>query len=113
GGILAEDWHTPERARRLAAYSAGVLDELAWVDEITGTCFACFDRFDVLAPVSMLYFIAAIYCEERERDGRVGPDEAFLLADDPHYRATAAEVCRQAPTVAAADAAEFAARVCR
>jgi FADH2 O2-dependent halogenase len=111
GRILAEDWRGPGRERRLAEYGAAVLRELAWVDEITGTCFACFDRFEVLAAVSMLYFVAAIYGEERERAGRAGPDEAFLLADEPAYREAAAAVCREAPRVTAAEAGRFAARV--
>jgi tetracycline 7-halogenase / FADH2 O2-dependent halogenase len=109
GRILAEDWRGPRREGRLAEYGRSVLGELAWVDEITGTCFACFDRFEVMATVSMLYFVAAIYCEERERAGQAGPDDAFLLADDPVYRDLAAAVCRQAAAVPAAAAAEFAA----
>jgi tetracycline 7-halogenase / FADH2 O2-dependent halogenase len=108
GRILAEDWRGPGRARRLDEYGRGVLRELAWVDEITGACFACFDRFEVLTAVSMVYFVAAIYCEERERAGRAGPGEAFLLADDVAYREAAALVCRQAPEVSAADADRFA-----
>jgi FADH2 O2-dependent halogenase len=113
GRILAEDWRGPRRERRLAEYGAAVLRELAWVDEITGTCFACFDRFDVLAAVSMLYFVAAIYCEERERAGQAEPDEAFLLADDAAYREAAATACREAPRVSAAEAGGFAAGVGR
>ncbi len=111
GRILAEDWRGPRRERRLAGYGEAVLRELAWVDEITGTCFACFDRFEVLAAVSMLYFIAAHYGEERERAGRAGPDDAFLLADDAAYREIAAAVCREAPRVSAAEASHFAAGV--
>jgi FADH2 O2-dependent halogenase len=113
GRILAEDWRGPRRRRRLADYGRAVLRELAWVDEITGTCFACFDRFEVLTTVTMLYFAAAIYCEERERAGRAGPDEAFLLADDAAYREIAAAVCREAPAVSAADTDRFAAGVGR
>jgi FADH2 O2-dependent halogenase len=113
GRTIAEDWRGPRRERRLADYGRSVLDELAWMDEITGACFACFDRFEVLTTVSMLYFAAAIYCEERERAGRAGPDAAFLLADDRTYRELAAAVLRQAPAVAAADAARFAAEVGR
>jgi FADH2 O2-dependent halogenase len=109
GRILAEDGRSPRRERRLAEYGQSVLEELAWVDQITGTCFACFDRFEVLATVSMLYFVAAIWCEERERAGRADPDAAFLLADDPHYRAIAADVCRRAPALPADAAKEFAA----
>jgi FADH2 O2-dependent halogenase len=113
GRTIAEDWRGPRRERRLADYGRSVLDELAWVDEITGACFACFDRFEVLAAVSMLYFAAATYCEERERAGRAAPDAAFLLADDSAYRDVAAAVLRQAPAVVAEDAARFAAEVGR
>ena len=88
-----------------------MLRELAWVDEITGTCFACFDRFPVLATVTMLYFVAAIYCEERERTGRAGPDDAFLLADHPEFRAIADRVFRRAVCTPAEDAERFAAEV--
>lgn len=111
GRILADDWHTPRRQVRLAEYGRRVLDELAWVDEITGTCFACFDRFEAMVPVSMLYFVAAHYCEERERAGQAPPDAAFLLADEVKYRQLAAVLCRQALTVGAGDASRFAADV--
>ncbi len=97
GRILAEDGRSPRRERRLAEYGESVLRELAWVDEITGTCFACFDRFEVMVTVAMLYFVAAIYCEEREHAGQASPDAAFLLADDGAYRAMAARVLRDAP----------------
>jgi FADH2 O2-dependent halogenase len=114
GRILAEGGPGEARGRRLEAYGRSVLDELAWVDEITGTCFACFDyRFGVMATVSMLYFIAAIYCEDRERRGRAGPDAAFLLADDPTYREIAAAVCRAAPTIPESRAHDFTAEVGR
>ncbi|OWK38294.1 NAD(P)/FAD-dependent oxidoreductase [Fimbriiglobus ruber] len=107
GRILAEDRTGPGRQRRLIEYGRSVLRELAWVDEITGNCFANFDRFPVMTTVSMLYFAAAIYCEERERRGEAGPDDAFLLADDPTYREIAAHVFRQAATVTAVEAEGF------
>jgi FADH2 O2-dependent halogenase len=110
GQILAESWREPRREKRLADYGRSVLDELAWVDQITGTCFACFDRFEVLATVSMLYFVAAVYCEERERAGQANPDAAFLLADDPAYRELAAAACSVAPTVSALEASRLAAQ---
>jgi FADH2 O2-dependent halogenase len=111
GRILAEDWRGPRRERRLNDHGRSVLRELAWVDEITGTCFACFDRFEVMVSVAMLYFVAAIYCEEQERAGRASPDDAFQLIDDGAYREAAARVCGQAPGVPAADAPRFADRV--
>jgi len=111
GGILAEERAGPGRERRLEEYGRTVLRELAWVDEITGTCFACFDRFPVLVSVSMLYFVAAIYCEERERAGQGSPDDAFLLTDHPEYRAVAADLFRKALGVPLSGAAAFAEEV--
>jgi FADH2 O2-dependent halogenase len=109
GRMLAEDWNAPGRAERLDAYSNRVVDELAWVDEITGTCFACFDRFEVMINVSMLYFVAAHFCEERERAGQAPPEAAFLLADNTSYRQLASTICRRALTER--DAVAFAAHV--
>ncbi len=109
--ILAEERTEAGRARRLHDYDRTVLRELAWVDEITGTCFACFDRFPILATVTMVYFVAAIYGEARERTGRAGPDDAFLLADHPEFRELAGRAFRQAVRTPAADAGRFAAEV--
>ncbi len=111
--MLAENWRGPNRERKLEEYGRRIVDELAWVDEITGTCFACFDRFEVMVPVSMLYFVAAHFCEERERAKQAPPGAAFLLADDTNYRAMAARLCRQALTTTAADSQGFAADVRR
>jgi FADH2 O2-dependent halogenase len=111
GRILADDM--PGRAQQLEEYGQAVLDELAWMDEITGACFACFDRFEVMVTVAMLYFVAAHYCEERERAGRAPPHAAFLLADEAAYREIAAAVCRQAPQVSAGDGSAFTAQVRR
>lgn len=113
GRIMAHDWDGPRRPDLLSAYGQAVLRELAWVDEITGTCFARFDRFAVMRTVAMLYFIAAIYCEERERTGQAPPEAAFLLADDDRYRTIAADVCRRALTLPEAEADRFAADVAR
>jgi FADH2 O2-dependent halogenase len=113
GRIMAEERHGPRRRQRLEDYGRAVLRELAWVDEITGSCFACFDRFEVLATVTMLYFAAAIFGEERERAGQASPDDAFLLADNEEYRGIAAAAFQQALGVPASDAGRFAAAVGR
>ncbi|MFO0966376.1 MAG: hypothetical protein U0793_12440 [Gemmataceae bacterium] len=109
GGILEGTRPGPARARRLTDYNQTVLRELEWMDEITGGCFACFDRFGVMVSASLIYFVAAIYCEQRERDGKAPPDAAFLLADHDEYRRVAAKVQREAPRVTAVDAEAFAA----
>jgi len=109
GRILAED----NRAPRLREYSQTVVHELAWMDEITGTCFASFDRFEVLTAVAMVYFVAAIHCEERERAGQAPPNAAFLLADNADFRRIAATIFTQAPHVNATDTARFSADVRR
>jgi FADH2 O2-dependent halogenase len=56
----------------------------------------------------MVYFVAAIYCEARERDGRAEPGAAFLLADDEVYREAAAALCRQALKVSSVEQDGFA-----
>jgi FADH2 O2-dependent halogenase len=111
GRILAEERAGPRRARRLHEYGEIVLREIAWVDEIAGTCFHCFDRFPVLVTASMLYFVAAIYCEERERSGEGRPDDAFLLTDHAPYREVASRIFREARRLPASEADRFAAEV--
>jgi FADH2 O2-dependent halogenase len=105
GMILAD--RKADRPRRLEAYGQAVIRELEWVDEITGTCFACFDRFPVMATASMLYFTAAINGEERERTGQAAPDDAFLMADHPEYRAIAQKLFRQALVTPIEEAGAF------
>lgn len=111
GKLMADGWQRPDRAVRLADYSWTLLEELAWVDEISAACFACFDRFPVLTTVTMIYFAAAIFCEEQERAslGRPG----FLLADDPAYRDIATTVFRQARNIPVAESDTFALSVVR
>jgi FADH2 O2-dependent halogenase len=111
GRILAEERPGKRRAERLSMYGRIVLDESAWMDEITGSCFLCFDRFEVMVAVAMAYFIAAHYCEERERSGQAPADAAFLLADDNDYRESARTLCRQALTTSTAAADRFSAGV--
>lgn len=107
GGIFAEEWKSNQRSERLAAYNSKTLNELAWVDQITGCCFECFDRFDVLCAVSMVYFIAAIFCEEQETEGAGSPDPAFLLADHAEYRSIAADIFDLAPKIRADQNKDF------
>jgi FADH2 O2-dependent halogenase len=111
GQMLADDWRGPWRSHMLMDYGLSVLREIAWMDEITGACFGSFDRFEAMAAASMVYFIAAIYCEEREQHGLARPDHAFLLVDDDKYRETAVSLCRQAATVPLDGASQFAAKV--
>jgi tetracycline 7-halogenase / FADH2 O2-dependent halogenase len=113
GRILSEDWRGSKRTRSLANYNDTVLRELAWMDQITGSCFACFDRFEVMINVAMVYFVAAHYCEERERAGKAPADAAFLLADDVDYQRIGAAICGRAPATAAAEAASLAAEARR
>jgi FADH2 O2-dependent halogenase len=107
GKILAEERTEHGRERRLHEYNQTVLRELAWVDEITGTCFKCFDRFPILATAVMLYFAAAIYCEERERSGQSGSDDAFLLAEHAPFREIAGEIFDRAVRTPSDEAARF------
>jgi len=113
GRIFAEGRPKSHGVERFAQYGRTLFNEFEWIDEITSTCFACFDRFEVMVSVAMLYFVAAHYCEERERAGQAEAGAAFLLADDEDYRRIARAVCHQAPTISAEDADAFSANVCR
>jgi FADH2 O2-dependent halogenase len=106
-GILADGWGDAYREERLEEYGRTVIRELAWVDEITGTCFACFDRFPIMAAATMIYFTAATYCEERERKGEAGPDDAFLLADHAEFRSIADRLFTAAQTLPCSEAEWF------
>lgn len=106
-GILADGWGDAYREERLEEYGRTVIRELAWVDEITGTCFACFDRFPIMAAATMIYFTAATYCEERERNGEAGPDDAFLLADHAEFRSIADRLFTAAQTLPCSEAEWF------
>ena len=111
GRILAESWSSPDRPRRLAAYSRALSCEVEVIDQITAACFARFDCFPVLAAITMLYFSAATFSEEQIRAGHNQADDAFLLAHDSMYTSIVADICQEAYKVELANADAFMERV--
>ena len=85
-----------ERAERLEEYERLLFLEADLVDEITSTCMACFDDFEAMSAVSMLYFAAAIHLEELIRAGKRDEHLGFLLAADPRYRGLVRTICTRA-----------------
>ena len=109
--ILGEHWSDPSRANHLARYSQTLFREMELLDRITSACLSRLDRFPIATAVTMLYFTAAIFTEERIRAGLDEPDDAFLLADDEQFVALAVELCDAAHHIPPTDAAVFAERV--
>jgi FADH2 O2-dependent halogenase len=86
-------------------YERRMFAEADVVDDITSACMACFDQFQAMTAVSMLYFVAAIYVEESLRgrvasvtpvDGETLDRLGFLLAHENGYRKIVRKVCSQA-----------------
>ncbi len=77
-------------------YDRRFASELDLIDRITSTCFANLDRFESLTHIVMLYFAAAITCEERIRAGDDENARGFLLADDSTYLEIVESCCKTA-----------------
>ncbi|MCH7702329.1 MAG: tryptophan 7-halogenase [Planctomycetes bacterium] len=109
--ILGEHWFDPNRANQLACYSRTLFREMQLLDRITSACLSRMDSFPIVTAITMLYFTAAIFTEERIRAGQARPDDAFLLADDERFVSLAVELCDVAHHVAPTDVAAFVKRV--
>ncbi len=108
--VLTDGWAAPDRTERLAAYGNALARVFDLADSLIAACLKSFDRFDVMVSLTMAYFAAAIYSEERIRAGLDTPDDEFLLAHDQRFRAIAAELCESAAKTGPTDAVEFARR---
>lgn len=60
--------------------------EIDLVDQIVHGCYRGFVDFDLLASFAMFYFAGAHNSEDARRNGRAGPEHAFLLADRAAFR---------------------------
>jgi len=109
--ILAKHWSSSDRKDRLVDYSQSLFREVGVMDRITSACFECFDRFDVVVAMTMLYFAAVTYGEERLRAGLSLPNESFLLAGDPCFSTAVGDLCDAATAVDVSGERAFAARV--
>lgn len=87
-------------------YSERLIAEFHMADEITSTCFDCFARFPVMTTVTMLYFVAATFCEDALRANPAN-DVGFLLANDETYRETLFDLCKRARYCPARHADDF------
>lgn len=87
-------------------YNERLIGEFRMVDEITSTCFECFDRFGVMTTAAMLYFVAATHCEETLR-ANPGSDVGFLLADNTTFCNLVRDMCQRARSCAAHHADDF------
>lgn len=94
---ILETLDEPTRLNELLQqYDRSVAMELDLVDRITSTCFANFHRFDSLINITMLYFAAAITCEECIRAGEDDGEIGFLLANNPTFRSVVESCCELA-----------------
>lgn len=108
--VVTDGWGAPDRSERLAAYAEAVSHVVDLLDLLVAACLRSLGRFDVTVSLTMAYFAAAIYSEERIRAGNDAPNDEFLLAHDARFCAIAAELCESAAGIGSADAVEFARR---
>jgi FADH2 O2-dependent halogenase len=87
-GIFAQhglDLNSDGFRQGLAEYEANLHAEVQLIDLIVHGCFLAMAHFPLFAAYSMLYFTAAIWTEQRRRNGTWNSSEAFLGATDPDY----------------------------
>jgi len=108
--VVTDGWAAPERPRMLAEYDRSIARVFDLLDSLFAACMKSFDRFDILVSLTMAYFAAAIFSEERIRAGLDTPDDYYLLAHDQNYRRIVAELCDAAAVAASAEAGELARR---
>src|SRR5690606_12893009 len=76
----------------LATYSAELEREFELVDRLVAACYATRQSFEVFTAATMLYFVAAITCEERRL---AGERPRFLASDDDRFRERLLESARR------------------
>ena len=86
--------------------------EIDLVDQIVHGCYRSFANFELLTAMAMFYFAGAHNSEDLRRRGVARPGNAFLLADNPDFRAAVdgcydrlLQIVTRAP--AATDALDF------
>jgi FADH2 O2-dependent halogenase len=68
--------------------------EIELVDQIVHGCYRSFVNFELFTSMAMFYFAGAHNSEDLRRRGVARPGNAFLLADNPSFRA-AVDGCYQ------------------
>ena len=83
-GLLLADTHDAEG---WAAYGDAVRDEVRWIDELVGACYAVLPDFDRFRLASTLFFLATIRFEQGFARGESVASQGFLAARDGGLRA--------------------------
>ena len=68
------------------AYGEQVRDEVRWIDELVGACYAALPDFDRFRLASTLFFLATIRFEEGFTRGESVASQGFLAARDGALR---------------------------
>jgi FADH2 O2-dependent halogenase len=88
--ILEEHWLKDDMPAQLAEYHRGLQAEITHIDTLVHGCYRAMGQFELFAPFTMFYFIAAHSCEARRRAGE--RKQAFLWAAEPDFCAALTEM---------------------
>jgi FADH2 O2-dependent halogenase len=104
--ILETHWLTADMAAQLAEYNRALQAEITHIDTLVHGCYRAMGQFELFAPFTMFYFIAAHNCEARRRSGE--RKQAFLWADEPGFCPALAEMHEHLVEITCDGAASFA-----
>jgi FADH2 O2-dependent halogenase len=88
--LLEEHWSQADMPAQLAEYDRLLQEEITHIDRLVHGCYRAMGRFELFAPFTMFYFIAAHNCEARRREGK--RMQAFLWATEPGFSAALAKM---------------------
>jgi tetracycline 7-halogenase / FADH2 O2-dependent halogenase len=91
-GVINELWEESGFGAGLERYAAELEREFELVDHLVAACYATRTDFEVFTAATMLYFVAAITCEERRL---AGERPGFLASDDDRLRERLLESARR------------------
>ncbi len=83
--VLESRSDSVEYERRAAQYSFALRREFKLIDKLVAGCYLALHDFEIFHAYAMMYFAAATTFEHRRFDGRLGPSDAFLCADDMEF----------------------------
>jgi FADH2 O2-dependent halogenase len=85
--LVERDWGAETMAGQLQDYSDNLQSELDLVDRLVSGCYLSLPNMDLFRSFSMLYFAAAITCEEARRQPDLARQLGFLCARDADFSA--------------------------
>ncbi|HWB09587.1 MAG TPA: FAD-dependent oxidoreductase [Pirellulales bacterium] len=88
--LIEEHWLRGDMTSQLAEYNRVLQAEITHIDTLVHGCYRAMGQFELFAPFTMFYFIAAHNCEARRREGR--RKQAFLWAAEPGFCVALAEM---------------------